>query len=136
MGSAMDVVDISSDEEGFAAAAVAVATTTKKASVDSLGWIADLLREEDERALSDEFDDLEVMSELSAPPVMAQQKGGKPDCGGEEDDDDCVVLDGDPDDVVAVAGEKGSEGDGSSDELQIVAEKGPVFWLNCLLLKF
>jgi hypothetical protein len=47
-----------------------------------------------------------------------------------------VVLDGDPDDVVAVAGEKGSEGDGSSDELQIVAEKGPVFWLNCLLLKF
>ncbi|KAB8112927.1 hypothetical protein EE612_051732 [Oryza sativa] len=126
MGSAMDVVDISSDEEGFAAAAVAVATTTKKASVDSLGWIADLLREEDERALSDEFDDLEVMSELSAPPVMAQQKGGKPDCGGEEDDDDCVVLDGDPDDVVAVAGEKGSEGDGSSDELQIVAEKGPV----------
>ncbi|XP_006661843.1 uncharacterized protein LOC102716070 [Oryza brachyantha] len=117
MASAFDVVDISSDEEGLAA--------TKKAPVDSLGWIADLLGEE-ERAISDDFDDLEVMGELSAPP-MAQQKKSKPGCGEEEDDDDCVVLDGDPDDVVAaVAGEKGSEGDGSSDELQIVAEKGPV----------
>ncbi|KAF0929832.1 hypothetical protein E2562_025966 [Oryza meyeriana var. granulata] len=117
MGSAFDVVDISSDEESFA--------VTKKVPVDSLGWIADLLGEEDERAMSDDFDDLEVMSELSAPPVV-QQKKSKPDFS-EEDDGDCVVLDGDPDDVVAVAEEKGSEGNGSSDELQILAEKGPVF---------
>uniref|UniRef100_A0A0D9XKE7 RPM1 interacting protein 13 n=1 Tax=Leersia perrieri TaxID=77586 RepID=A0A0D9XKE7_9ORYZ len=117
MASVVDFVDISSDEEGF--------PVTKKLPppVDSLEWLAELLGQEEERAISDEFDDLEVMGELSAPPVA--QKKSKPDCV-EEDDDDCVVLDGDPDDVVAVAEEKGSEGDGSSDELQIVAEKGPV----------
>ncbi|XBI76062.1 hypothetical protein VPH35_069340 [Triticum aestivum] len=40
-------------------------------------------------------------------------------------DGDCVVLDSDPDGAVAVADEDGAAGnDGSSDELQIVAEKG------------
>ncbi|KAL5223886.1 hypothetical protein ABZP36_010525 [Zizania latifolia] len=104
MGSAEVVVEISSDEEDF--------PVTKKVPVDSFGWITGHLQ----------VDDLEVMGELSAPAVP--QNKTKP--AGDEEDDDCVVLDGDPDDVVTVVEEKGREGDGSSDELQIVAEKGPV----------
>ncbi|KAL5231824.1 hypothetical protein ABZP36_030600 [Zizania latifolia] len=108
MGSAGVVVEISSDEEDF--------PVTKKVPVDSFGWITDFLQDDD-------IDDLEVMGELPAP--TAPHKKSKP--AGDEEDDDCVVLDGNPDDVVTVVEEKGSEGDGNSDELQIVAEKGPVF---------
>ncbi|KAF7057197.1 hypothetical protein CFC21_064515 [Triticum aestivum] len=55
------------------------------------------------------------------------KKGESDDAGVATDDDDCVVLDGDPDGAVAVVGRKGAAGnDVSSDELQIVAEKGQV----------
>ncbi|KAM3315974.1 hypothetical protein ACQJBY_034225 [Aegilops geniculata] len=57
--------------------------------------------------------------------VKKGESGGAAGVG--EDDGDCVVLDGDPDGAVAVADEDGAAGnDGSSDELQIVAEKGQV----------
>lgn len=56
------------------------------------------------------------------------KKGESDGAGAATDDDDCVVLDGDPDGAVAVVEQKGAAGnDGSSDELQIVADKGQVF---------
>ncbi|XP_024314255.1 uncharacterized protein LOC106866148 isoform X2 [Brachypodium distachyon] len=71
-------------------------------------------------------------------PLPPQQKKGKPrgvraggdgDGGGgdddDDDDDDCVVLDGDPDRPVAVAGRFPTGGCGSG-ELEIVAEKGQI----------
>lgn len=125
------VVDISSDEEDIFMG-------------NPLGWMSDLLDVEDD-ATEEDIDDLMIMSEISAPPVLqktakpddlmvmsempslpALQKKAGADGGCDEDDDDCVVLDGDPDKVVNVADEEGSAGDGSSDELQIVAEKGPI----------
>jgi hypothetical protein len=141
-----DVVDISSDEEDLF-----MDTSLKlpeplldpvKLSrfMDHICSVADFRTEED-------IDDLMIMSEISAPPVLQktanpdelvvmgemssppalQQKKASADGGcHEDDDDDCVVLDGDPDKAVTVADE-GGVGDGSSDELQIVAEKGPVF---------
>ncbi|XP_044361901.1 31 kDa ribonucleoprotein, chloroplastic-like [Triticum aestivum] len=52
-----------------------------------------------------------------------EEEAAKGESGGA--DGDCVVLDSDPDGAVAVADEDGAAGnDGSSDELQIVAEKG------------
>ncbi|KAM3254547.1 hypothetical protein ACQJBY_048198 [Aegilops geniculata] len=57
----------------------------------------------------------------------AVKKGESDGAGVATDDDDCVVLDGDPDGAVAAVEQKGAAGnDGSSDELQIVAEKGQV----------
>ncbi|XP_062205362.1 RPM1 interacting protein 13-like [Phragmites australis] len=130
------VVDISSDEED--------SPVGNKLPLDPLGWASDLFDVDDD-AIGDDFDDLMIMSELSSPPVLQKttkpddllimsewssplvlQNKTKPDGGRDEDDDDCVVLDGDPDKVVTVAEEDGSEGDGSSDELQIVAEKGQI----------
>ncbi|KAJ1295275.1 hypothetical protein BS78_01G211000 [Paspalum vaginatum] len=142
------VVDISSDEEEGLSMG------------DPLGWMSDLFDVEDD-AVGEDVDDLMVMSEISAPPVLhnaatplnllpslpSLQRTGTPDdllvknllsrlpplqkkagadAGCDEDDDDCVVLDGDPDKAVTVADEEGSAGDGGSDELQIVAEKGPI----------
>ncbi|TKV93487.1 hypothetical protein SEVIR_9G228700v4 [Setaria viridis] len=130
------VVDISSDEEDFL-------ISDALGSIDPAGWTADLFDVDDD-ATGEDFDDLMVMSEISAPPVLQQtakpddlvfmselskpalQKKANADGGCDEDDDDCVVLDGDPDKAVTVADEEGSAGDGSSDELQIVAEKGPI----------
>lgn len=141
------VVEISSDEEDF--------PTGIKLPVEPLGWASNLF-DVDVRddATGDDFDDLMVMSEWSSPPVL--QKTTKPDdlvvmselpspavqqkkSGGHRDeesednfedltdDDDCMILDGDPDKAVTVGEEEGGAGDSSSDELQIVAEKGPVF---------
>ncbi|KQJ96999.1 uncharacterized protein LOC100828814 [Brachypodium distachyon] len=113
MGSAADVVEISSDEEDI--------TMARK-----MQWVGKLFDDDvDDRVDGDDFFDLVVMGELSAPPVLPQKDNS---CGGDhaEDDDDCVVLDGDPDRATTIGGEKGSAGDSSSDELQIVAEKGPV----------
>ncbi|KAF7050768.1 hypothetical protein CFC21_059090 [Triticum aestivum] len=59
-------------------------------------------------------------------PVVKKGESGGADGVG-DDYGDCVVLDGDPDGAVAVADEDTTAGsDGSSDELQIVAEKGQV----------
>jgi len=129
-------VDISSDEED-------VLLGDALAPFDPHRWTADLFDVVD-NATGGDFDDLVIMSEISAPPALHQtakpddlvvmselssppvlQKGNA-DAGWDKDDDDCVVLDGDPDKAVTVADEEGSVGDGSSDELQIVAEKGPV----------
>ncbi|VAH66294.1 31 kDa ribonucleoprotein, chloroplastic-like [Triticum dicoccoides] len=53
----------------------------------------------------------------------AVRAGNDGDCEG----DDCVVLDGDPDKPVAVAGAKGrSRGDGLPGEVEIVAVKGEI----------
>ncbi|KAF8672718.1 hypothetical protein HU200_049414 [Digitaria exilis] len=130
------VVDISSDEEDFLIGD----------PLDPAGWTADLF-DVDDNANGEDLDDLMIMSEISAPPLLQQiakrddlvvmselssppvlqkKASANADDGCDEDDDDCVVLDGDPDKVVTVAGEEGSAGDGSSDELQIVAEKGPI----------
>ncbi|XP_062200830.1 uncharacterized protein LOC133903460 [Phragmites australis] len=126
------VVEISSDEDD--------SPVGNKLPLDPLGWASDLFDVDDD-AIGEDFDDLMIMSELSSPPVL--QKTAKPDDlvimselssppvlqkakpggGHDDEEDDCVVLDGDPDKVVTVA-EEGSAGDGSSDELQIVAEKG------------
>ncbi|RLN17680.1 uncharacterized protein C2845_PM02G12250 [Panicum miliaceum] len=130
------VVDISSDEDFLIGDALA--------PLDPHGWTADLFDVVD-NATGEDFDDLVIMSEISAPPVLHQtakpddlvvmselssppvlQKKGNADGDCDEDDDDCVVLDGDPDKAVNVADEEGSARDGSSDELQIVAEKGPI----------
>lgn len=131
------VVDISSDEDDFL-------IRDALGSIDPVGWTADLFDVDDD-ATGEDFDDLMVMSEISAPPVLQQtarpddlvfmselsktalQKKANANGVCDEDDDDCVVLDGDPDKAVTVADEEGSVRDGSSDELQIVAEKGPVF---------
>jgi hypothetical protein len=140
MASGGGVVEISSDEENYPAG--------NKLPVDSLVWASDLFDAlGQDGAVRDDLDDLMVMSEWSSPPVL--QKTTKPDDlvimnelsspavhqkdksggrrGEESNDDDCVVLDGDPDKVFTVGEEEGSAGDSSSDELQIVAEKGPVF---------
>lgn len=133
------VVDISSDEEDFLIGDL-------MGSLDPGGWTADLFdvddnangEDLDELMIMSEIsappllqqiakpDDLVVMNELSSPPVLQKKANANADGGCDEDDDDCVVLDGDPDKAVTVAGEEGSSGDGSSDELRIVAEKGPV----------
>ena len=137
MASVGGVVDISSDEEDFHIG-------DAPAPLNPHGWTADLFDVVDNAARGD-FDDLVIMSEISAPVVQHQtakpddlvvmselssppvlQKKGNAGGGCDEDDDDCVVLDGDPDKAVTVADEEGSVGDGCSDELQIVAEKGPV----------
>jgi hypothetical protein len=140
MASGGGVVEISSDEENYPAG--------NKLPVDSLVWASDLFDAlGQDGAVRDDLDDLMVMSEWSSPPVL--QKTTKPDDlvimnelsspavhqkdksggrrGEESNDDDCVVLDGDPDKAFTVGEEEGSAGDSSSDELQIVAEKGPVF---------
>lgn len=107
MVSAPDVVDISSDEEdcGF-------------------GWISDLLDGVGEE--SEGFDDVMVVDDLSAPPVVLPRrnpKSGRSRKGGEREgsDDECQVLDSDPSNPVSVV----DDGRGS-DELLIVGEKGPV----------
>ncbi|KAI5016361.1 hypothetical protein ZWY2020_006212 [Hordeum vulgare] len=82
-------------------------------------WLGKLLN--DDEPDEDDLFDLVVMGEFSPP-----QKKGNPGGGDEDDDDDCVVLDGDPDKVITIGEDKGSAGDSSSDELQIVGEKGPV----------
>lgn len=111
MGSAVDVVDISSDEEDL---------PMPRKPVDD--WVGKLLN--DDEPNGDDFFDLVVMGEFSPPQKKANPGGG----GGcdDEDDDDCVVLDGDPDKAITIGEDKGSVGDSSSDELQIVGEKGPV----------
>lgn len=138
------VVDISSDEEdlfmGTPLKGLEPLDPVKLSRyLDDICGVADY-------ATGEDIDDLMIMSEISAPPVLQktanpdelvvmgelsspparQQKKANSDGGCHEDDDDCVVLDGDPDKAVTVA-DNGSVGDGSSDELQIVAEKGPVF---------
>nr|CAD1836070.1 unnamed protein product [Ananas comosus var. bracteatus] len=107
MVSAPDVVDISSDEEdcGF-------------------GWISDLLDGVGEE--SEGFDDVMVVDDLSAPPVVLPRrnpKSGRSRKGGEREgsDDECQVLDSDPSNPVSVV----DDGRGS-DELLIVGEKGPL----------
>ncbi|TVU30427.1 hypothetical protein EJB05_22051 [Eragrostis curvula] len=140
------VVEISSDEEDVPAG--------NKLPVDPFGWASGLFDVDgQDDAARDDFDDLMVMSEWSSPPVLQKttkpddlvvmnelsspavhQKKVKPGGRHDEenndgfndltDDDDCVVLDGDPDKAVTVGEEEGSAGDSSSDELQIVAEKG------------
>ncbi|XP_044970287.1 uncharacterized protein LOC123430480 [Hordeum vulgare subsp. vulgare] len=108
MGSAGNVVEISSDEEDV--------PMPRKPAAD---WLGKLLN--DDEPDEDDLFDLVVMGEFSPP-----QKKGNPGGGDEDDDDDCVVLDGDPDKVITIGEDKGSAGDSSSDELQIVGEKGPV----------
>ncbi|CAL4917086.1 unnamed protein product [Urochloa decumbens] len=131
------VVDISSDEEDFL-----IEDALKP--LDPVEWTADLFDVDDD-ATGDDLDDLMIMSEISAPPLLQRtakpddlvvmselpslpmpQKKANADVGCDGDDDDCVVLDGDPDKAVTVADEEGSAGDGSGDELQIVAEKGEI----------
>ena len=139
-----DVVDISSDEEDLFMGTSLKLQEPLDPPVNlsrfmHICGVADF-------ATGEDIDDLMIMSEISAPPVLQktanpdelvimgelssppalQQKKASADGGCHEDDDDCVVLDGDPDKAVTVPDE-GSAGDGSSDELQIVAEKGPVF---------
>uniref|UniRef100_A0ACD5U042 Uncharacterized protein n=1 Tax=Avena sativa TaxID=4498 RepID=A0ACD5U042_AVESA len=112
MGSAGEVVEISSDEEDFPMA---------RKPLDD--WLGKLWNDEADELNGDDFTDLVVMGELSALPVPPQKAPKSGGCC--KDDDDCVILDGDPDMGITV-GEKGSAGDSSSDELQIVGEKGPV----------
>lgn len=134
------IVDISSDEEDLF---IGTSLNILLEPLDPVKWVDEVCGVADYVA-GEDIDDLMIMSEISAPPVL--QKIAKPDelvvmgelssppapqqkasanGGCHEDDDDCVVLDGDPDKAITVA-EEGSLGDGSSDELQIVAEKGPV----------
>lgn len=112
MGSVVDFVEISSDEEDL---------PMPRKPVDD--WLGKLLN--DDEPNGDDFFDLVVMGEFSPP-----QKKANPAAGGgggdDEDDDDCVVLDGDPEKAITIGEDKGSVGDSSSDELQIVGEKGPV----------
>jgi hypothetical protein len=115
MGSAGEVVEISSDEEDVPMA---------RKPIDD--WLGKLLNDEADEINVDDFSDLMVMGELSAPPVPPQ-KMAKPGGCADDDDEDCVVLDGDPDKAITVREEKGDGGDSSSDELQIVGGKGPVF---------
>ncbi|KAL6643122.1 hypothetical protein ACP70R_021303 [Stipagrostis hirtigluma subsp. patula] len=136
MAPAVGIVDISSDEED--------SPVGNRLPLDPLGWASDLFDADADDVIGDDFDELMIMSELSSPPVLQKkplpddlmimseissppvlQKKTRPDGGHHDDDDgDCVVLDGDPDKAVTIADEEGSAGDGSSDELQIVAEKG------------
>ncbi|CAM0956870.1 unnamed protein product [Alopecurus aequalis] len=113
MASAGEVVEISSDEEDVPMA---------RKPLDD--WLGKFFSDDVDEANGDDFSDLMVMGELSTPPVPPQ-KMAKPDAC-DEDDDDCVVLDGDPDKVITLGDEKRGMGDSSSDELQIVGEKGPV----------
>ncbi|CAN6282916.1 unnamed protein product [Urochloa humidicola] len=138
MAPAGGVVDISSDEEDFH-------IDDALRPLDPVEWTADLFDVDDDDATGEDLDDLMIMSEISAPPLLQRtakpddlvvmselpslptpQKKANADIGCDEDDDDCVVLDGDPDKAVTVADEDGSAGDGSGDELQIVAEKGQI----------
>ncbi|GJM84747.1 hypothetical protein PR202_ga00447 [Eleusine coracana subsp. coracana] len=146
------VVEISSDEEDF--------PTGNKLPVEPLGWASGLFDTDgQDDAIRDDFDDLIIMDEWSSPPVLQKtttpddlvvmselslpavhQKKAKSGGGHDEeseynfedltDDDECMILDGDPDKAVTV-GEEGSVGDSSSDELQIVAEKGPCHCFVC-----
>ncbi|XP_047093046.1 uncharacterized protein LOC124705357 [Lolium rigidum] len=116
MGSAGEVVEISSDEEDVPMA---------RKPIDD--WLGKLLNDEADEINVDDFSDLMVMGELSAPPVPPQKMAKPGGCADDDDDDDdCVVLDGDPDKAITVREEKGDGGDSSSDELQIVGGKGPV----------
>lgn len=143
-----DVVDISSDEEDlFMDTSLNILFEPPDLDSVKLSQVMDDICGVADYATREDIDDLMIMSEISAPPVLQktaepdelvvmgelssppalQQKKPSADGGCDEDDDDCVVLDGDPDKAVTVADE-GSVGDGSSD-VQIVAEKGPVFHL-------
>ncbi|KAF6994511.1 hypothetical protein CFC21_011196 [Triticum aestivum] len=114
MGSVVDFVEISSDEEDL---------PMPRKPVDD--WLGKLLN--DDEPNGDDFFDLVVMGEFSPPQKKANPGGGGGGGGGDdEDDDDCVVLDGDPEKAITIGEDKGSVGDSSSDELQIVGEKGPV----------
>jgi hypothetical protein len=157
MASVGGVVEISSDDEDFSAGGKLPVDPFGWASdlFDADGR-DDAIRDDlDELMVMSEWssppvlqktakpDDLVIMNELSSPAVHQKkvESGGghdeENDYGFEDvthddfedvtDDDDCFVLDGDPDKAVTVGEEEGSAGDSSSDELQIVAEKGPVF---------
>nr|XP_045089637.1 28 kDa ribonucleoprotein, chloroplastic [Aegilops tauschii subsp. strangulata] len=73
---------------------------------------------------SDPRDVVEISSDDGVSPVPAprtRRKKGKDN----SDDDDCVVLDGDPDKPLAVAGAKArTSGGDASDEVEIFAAKG------------
>ncbi|WVZ59207.1 hypothetical protein U9M48_009393 [Paspalum notatum var. saurae] len=145
------VVDISSDEEGPSMGDEGWMSALFDLDDDAFGEDIDEIMIMSETpapqtpetiARRDYF--LDLMASLPSPPLQRTNtpdhllvknllaslpplhKKASADSGCDEDDDDCVVLDGDPDKAVTVADEEGSAGDGSSDELQIVAEKGPI----------
>lgn len=132
MGSYSDVVEISSEEEDAGDNNFGMKTHLNGSGNPLEPW-----------------DDLFIMDELSAPPVLVPKKTVVPttlsisdddrnydasaDGGGGDDDDDCQVLDSDPDkSVVAVNGDKDDE----SDEIEIVGAKGEVLliFLNFSLI--
>ncbi|XP_010036137.1 uncharacterized protein LOC104425213 [Eucalyptus grandis] len=90
------VLDISSDGEG------------RGFGSDGDEWIPRLLR--------DDPDEVVLVKEVNA-------KSNSDKFLADDDDDDCVVLDGDPEKSVSVSDDAG---DGGSDDLLIVGEKGQV----------
>lgn len=72
-------------------------------------------------------DVVEISSDDGGSPVPAPRTRSKKGKDDSDDDDDCVVLDGDPDKLLAVVGAKvRTSGDDASDEVEIVAAKGQV----------
>ncbi|XP_058101431.1 uncharacterized protein LOC131245767 [Magnolia sinica] len=113
MCSELAVVDISSDEEG-----------EWNDKVDApIDWLSELLNCVDNEA--EESDDVVVVDELSCASIQKQNhtpsntvKG----ITGDESDDECLILDGDPDNPVAVVDDAGN----GSDDILIVGEKGQI----------
>ncbi|KAL6660311.1 hypothetical protein ACP70R_002433 [Stipagrostis hirtigluma subsp. patula] len=132
MGSAAAAVEISSDDDVGEKMPVG---GNRKSSEDALDWASKLLAEDCD-AVGEGLDDSGAIQELLASLMDATEvvvdgkerlvdgKRSVRDADDDGDDDDCVILDGDPDRVVAVAKQEGSRRDASEDELQIVAEKG------------
>ncbi|XP_068665500.1 RPM1 interacting protein 13-like [Aristolochia californica] len=107
------VVEISSDEEG----------DWDEYDDLHIDWLSDFLDDDSEAV--DISDDIVILDELSTSqkhnslPAKPKQAVAS---GRLDDDDDCLVLDGDPDEVLP----KMNAADEGSDDLLIVGEKGEV----------
>nr|DAD36909.1 TPA_asm: hypothetical protein HUJ06_007550 [Nelumbo nucifera] len=104
------ILEISSDEEGG----------LDEVIDDNLDWISELLYPVGN--VTEESDDVVVVGEFRASSVFQKQNYKPPDTAKLKDDsdDECMILDGDPDNPVAVV----NDTEDGSEELLIVGEKG------------
>ncbi|XP_042506941.1 uncharacterized protein LOC122083262 [Macadamia integrifolia] len=99
-----DIFEISSDEDG----------SRGEHSDDNLDWISEMLSPGGHE--TEDSDDVVFVSETQSSKHTDRAKLAS----GDGSDDDCKILDGDPDNPVAVV----NDSTGGSDELLIVGEKG------------
>lgn len=97
-------------------------------SDDEEDWLSELLDRVNQEP--NNFDDVVEVDENVALASTIHKHKFAPSNGlkgsGADSDDDCLILDGDPDKLVAVADDTGN----GTDDLQIVGEKGQVILLR------